>query len=336
MAAAQRDAGSMITRTHLRQHVEAVRQRPALPAAFVYPCDAASLHLALACAFSETLAPILVGPELGIRDAAGKAGIEIGQLPIADTGTAPQDAVARAVALARSGAVAALVRGSLSSEFLLRPLDSPSVGLRGLRRLSHASFVELPQLPRGVLVADTLLDVAPSLAARKDIVHNTVEFALALGIAAPRVALVAAAETVSLALGSTADAAALAALGAEGAFGTAIVDGPLNVDTALFERIAKAHGREAPVAGHADMLIAPSTEVASLVVQALCGLGGGLAAGVVLGASVPIVSPLPNDTMEAQIASCALAARVATANRQRASVPSAAAPAVDHTPHAIT
>jgi phosphate acetyltransferase len=303
----------MLTRTHFPRFVERVRHLPPQPAAFVYPCDHDSLQLALAAAFTDTLAPLLVGPESRIRDAAGKAGLDLARLPIVDTEDAPRKAAMRAVALARAGRVTVLVKGSLGNEDLLSCVSALDSGLRGPRRLSHASFVDLAGWPHGVLLADTCLNITPNLAAKRDIVQNTIALAHVLGEATPRVALLAAMDTVNPAFPSTADAAALTAMAAQGIFEDAIIDGPLAADSALSEDTAAANGRRSEVAGRADVLIAPGMEAGLLVLRTLTSLTSGFAAGLVLGATVPIVAPVRTDTIEVRMASCVLAALVAAA-----------------------
>ena len=317
----------MLTRTHFVRFVERARHLPALAAAFVHPCDAETLQLALTGAFTGTISPVLVGPEARIRDAAAKAAIDIARLPIVNTEDDPRASAVRAVELARSRRVRALVKGTLGNDDLLAPVIAPDSGLRGPHRLSHAYFLDLAGWPQGIVLADAELNVAPSFAAKRDIVHNTIAFAQALGIATPRVALVAAMDQPNPAFPSTADAAALKEMGAAGLFGTAMVDGPLTADSALSEEAAAANGHRGDVAGHADVLIAPGMEAASLMLRTLTGLTSGLAAGVVLGAAVPIVAPVRGDTTEVRMASCVLASLVASAYA-RSAVAAATAPAV--------
>ena len=303
----------MMQRPHLQKLAERARALPALPAAFVFPLDRDSLQLALSGAFAGYLAPTLYGPEKRIRDAADRAGLDISRLPLVDTPDEPRAASALAVRAARDGAASALVRGSLAVEDLLAPVAAQDTGLRSGRRLSHAALVDVPALSRPLLVADAMLNVAPNLAAKRDIVANTVELARTLGIAAPCVALLAARNTVAPAFPSTSEAAALKSMAAQGAFPGAIVDGPWTPDVALSPEAARAHGYRAAHAGEADVLIAPSMEAATMVLRTLTGLAGGLAAGLVLGARVPIVLPLPHDAMDARIASCVLARLMAAA-----------------------
>ncbi len=307
----------MAPRPHLQRLVEKVRLLPPLAAAFVYPCDRDSLQLAVSGAFAGYLAPLLVGPEERIRDTAEGAGLDISRLPIHPTADEPRAAGVQAAELARDGIVLALVKGLLRNDDLLAPVVAPDAGLRGEHRLTHAHFLDLPGREHGLLVADALLNVAPNLAAKKDIVHNTVDLAVALGIPAPKVAVLAALDAVTPAFPSTVDAAALRKMGSQGMFGTALVDGPLAADSALSREAARANGNRSEIAGAPDVLIAPTLEAASLVLRTLTGFSGGIAAGVVLGARVPIVAPARSDAMEVRIASCILASLLVAAHNAR-------------------
>jgi phosphate acetyltransferase len=304
----------MPARPHLQKLVERVRFLPPLPAAFVFPCDPEALQLALAGAFAGYLAPTLVGPEPRIRGAALRGGLDISRLTIVDTpddGTAAAEA---AVRLAREDRVQALVKGTLSDGALLAPIAAPDSGLRTERRLSHATLLDIPGRAQPVLVADDRLNVAPTLAAKRDVLVNTVELAVALGIATPAVALLAAVDAPSAAFASTVDAAALKAI-ADRTMRGARVDGPMTPDVALSAEVARAQGHASEVAGRADVLIAPTMESAVMVVRTLSGVTGALAAGLVLGARVPIVVAARNESMESRMASCVLASLVASAKR---------------------
>jgi phosphate acetyltransferase len=301
----------MTARAHFQRLVERARLRPPLTAAVAYPCDRESLQMALSGAFAGYLDPMLVGPEARIRDTANLSGLDISRLPIVDTADEPKSAGRRAAELAREGKVAALIRGSLSNEDLLGPVVDPASGLRTERRLSHAFFIDLSGLPRGLLLADAHMNVTPNLAAKRDIVHNTIQLATALGVPAPIVALIAAMDGPAPAFRSTTDAVALKAMALHGLFGDAVVDGPLTPDSALSADVARARGVKSEIAGRADVLIAPSMESALMVLHTMLAFGGGLAAGVVLGARVPIVTPQRADSMEVRMASCVLASLLA-------------------------
>lgn len=303
----------MPARPHIQKLVERARREAPLAAAVVFPCDRESLQLALSGAFAGYLEPTLVGPEARIRDVANRSGLDISRLPLVDTPDDPRVAGVRAAELARDGAVAGLVRGGVTNEELLAPVADPDSGLRTGRRLSHAHYLDLPGHPRGYLLADAHMNVMPNLAAKRDIVQNTIQLAHALGIAEPKVALVAAMDGPAPAFRSTTDAVALKAMAQQGMFPGAQVDGPFAPDSALSEELARGKGVLSPVAGNADVLIAPSMESALMVMRTLL-VGGGLAAGLVLGARIPIVAPARDDSMEVRMASCVLATLLAAAH----------------------
>jgi len=307
-------------RPHFQKLVEQVRLLPPLVAAIVYPCDQDSLQLAMSGAFAGYLAPVLVGPEGRIRDIADKSGLDISRLQVVDTADRPRAAGIRAAELAREGSVSALIKGHLGNEDLLAPVVAVKSGLRTETRLSHAHFLDLPGHERGLLLADAQLNLSPNLAAKRDIVRNTIELAHALGLAAPHVALLAAFDGPAPAFSSTTDAVALKAMAIDGLFPRAIVDGPLTPASALSREAAHANGITSEVAGQADALIAPTMEAAIMVLRTCIAFNRGLVAGVVLGARIPIVSPARQDSMETRMASCVLAALLArTASDKTAS-----------------
>ena len=315
----------MPTRPHVQKLVERTRMKPPLAAALVFPCDADALQLALSGAFAGYIAPTLVGPEARIRDLSNRFGLDISRLPLVDTPDEPRAASERAVALAREGKVSALIKGSLGNEDLLAPVALAESGLRTEHRLSHAYFLDLPGQNRGFLVADAQLNVNPNLAAKRDIIANTVGLAVALGIASPNVAILAAMDGPSPAFPSTADAVALKQMALQGAFGTAVIDGPFTPDVALDPESARASGAKSEVAGRADVLILPTMEAAIMLLRSLTGVTHGLAAGIVLGAKIPIVAPSRSDSMEVRMASCVIASLAAAA--REAQTPQRPAPA---------
>src|SRR5689334_21873698 len=191
---------AMPTRPHFQRLVERARNLPALPTAIVYPCDRDSLQVALSGQFAGYLAPVLIGPEARIADAAAHAGLDLSRIELIDTPDDPAEAARRAVALARDGTVRALIKGSLYPDDLMRAVVTPESGLRGERRLTHAYFVEVPGLPRAFVLSDAVLNIVPNLAAKREIVQNAIEFAQALGVAVPNVAILSAVEGVTPAL----------------------------------------------------------------------------------------------------------------------------------------
>jgi len=301
----------MVARPHFQRQVERVRNLAPLPAAIVYPCDRESLQLALSGQFAGYIAPVLVGPEALIADAAALAGLDLARIELIDTADDPYTAAQRAVALAKSGQVRALIKGSLYPDDLMRAVVASEAGLRGERRITHAYFVDVPGVPRPFVLSDALLNIAPSLAAKREIVQNAIEFAQSLGITLPRVALLAAVEGVTPALPATGDAASMVKMAEQGLITGGIVDGPLTVDTAMSAAAARSNGADSKIAGLADVLIVPGLESGALMLRTLTGLFGALAAGVAIGARVPIVLSGRSDSIEVRMAGCVLASLIA-------------------------
>jgi phosphotransacetylase len=309
----------MHTRPHFQRLVERVRNLPALATAIVYPCDRDSLQVALSGQFAGYLAPVLVGPEARIAEAAAHAGLDLSRIELVDTPDDPAEAARRAVTLARDGSVRALIKGSLYPDDLMRAVAAPDAGLRGERRLTHAFFLDVPGFTRPFLLSDAVLNIAPNLAAKREIVQNGIDLAHALGTTNPQVAVLAAVEGVTPALPATGDAAALVKMSTQGLITGATVAGPLTADSALSADAARANGVDDPVAGHADVLIVPGLDAGSLMLRTLTAMCSALAAGIVLGAKVPVVLGGRHDTMEMRMASCVLASLVAASHAQRAS-----------------
>jgi phosphate acetyltransferase len=301
----------MAARPHFQRQVERVRNFPPLRTAIVYPCDRDSLQIALSGQFAGYLAPVLVGPEARMADAAAQAGLDLARITVIDTPDEPFAAAQRAVALAHSGEVDALIKGSLYPDDLMRAVAAPEAGLRGEHRLTHAYFVDVPGFARPFVLSDAVLNIAPTLAAKREIVQNAIEFARALGIAMPQVAILAAVEGVTPALPATGDAAALVKMAAQGLIHGGNLEGPLTVDSAMSATAARANGVDSKMAGAAEVLIVPSLEAGALMLRTLTGMFSALAAGVVLGAKVPIVLSSRGDSMEVRMASCVLASLVA-------------------------
>jgi phosphate acetyltransferase len=301
----------MISRPHFQKLVEQVRNFPPMKTAIVYPCDRDSLQIALSGQFAGYLDPVLVGPEARIAEAAAQAGLDLSRIERVDTPDEPFAAAQQAVALARNGAVSALIKGSLYPDDLMRAVAAPDSGLRGERRLTHAFYVDVPNFARPFLLSDAVLNIAPTLAAKREIVQNAIEMARAVGMTAPQVAVLAAVEGVTAALPATGDAASLAKMAGQGLINGAVVEGPITVDSALSAAAARANGIESKIAGEVDVLIVPSLESGAMMLQMLTAMFSALAAGVVLGARVPIVLASRSDTMEVRMASCVLASLVA-------------------------
>jgi phosphate acetyltransferase len=308
----------MLTRPQFQRLVDRVRNLPPLPAAVVYPCDRDALQMALSGQFAGYLAPVLVGPDKRIAETAAIAGLDLSRVQVVDTPDDPFAAAQRAAALARNGDVLALIKGSLYPDDLMRAIANPESGLRSERRLTHAYFVEVPGLPRAFVLSDAVLNIAPTLAAKREIVQNAIEFAQALGTATPQVAILSAVDGVTPALPATGDAAALAKMAIQGLITGGIVEGPITVDSAFSAACARANGVESKIAGNADVLIVPGLESGALLLRMLTGAFGALAAGVALGAKVPVVLSGRGESMEVRMASCVLASVIAHASRAAA------------------
>lgn len=284
----------------------------AVATAVVYPIDAASLLAALNAARAGLIVPVLIGPEGLIRDVAKTAKVDIAGVRLVDAPDA-RDAAAQAVTLARNGDVAMLMKGDLHTEELMHAVTASQTGLRTARRISHVYLMDVPDYPRPLLLTDVAINIVPTLTEKAGIVQNAIDLAHMIGIAQPRVAILAAVETVSGRLPSTLDAAALCKMADRGQITGGLVDGPLAFDNAINEAAAKEKGIVSPVAGRADILVVPDLESGNMLAKQLTFLAGAEAAGVVLGARVPIVLSSRADSESTRLASCALGVLVARA-----------------------
>ncbi|WP_296947545.1 bifunctional enoyl-CoA hydratase/phosphate acetyltransferase [uncultured Massilia sp.] len=308
--------------THYRALLAAAGAAPRVTTAVVHPVDAASLRGALDAAAHGLVEPVLVGPVARIRQAAAAAGAGLDGVRLVDVPHS-QAAAEAAVALARAGEVQALMQGALSSRELLRAVLERERGLRTGRRISHVYAADVPACPRPLLITDAAINIRPTLEHKRDIVQNAVDLAQALGIAAPRVAILSALETVYAKLPSTIEAAALCKMAERGQIGGALVDGPMAFDLAVADEAAAGRGFTSPVAGRADILVVPDLEAGDMLARQLAYLADAQVAGIVLGARVPIVLAGRGDGPLARLASCALAALLA-----RRALVAAAAPSV--------
>ncbi|MEZ5670679.1 MAG: bifunctional enoyl-CoA hydratase/phosphate acetyltransferase [Alphaproteobacteria bacterium] len=286
--------------------MDATRDRPAIRTAVVHPCDQASLVGALEAASEGLIVPVLVGPRARIAAAAAEAGRTLGDVEIVD---APHShaAAAQAVALVRAGKAAALMKGALHTDEVMGAVVDHDLGLRTERRMSHIFVMDVPSYPKPLLISDAAINVAPDLDQKRDIVQNAIDLAHALGIDAPKVAILSAVETVYAKVGSTIEAAALCKMADRGQITGGLLDGPLAFDNAISKRAAAAKGIVSDVAGDADILIVPDLEAGNMLAKQLVYLAGAEAAGIVLGARVPIVLTSRADGTLARLASCALA-----------------------------
>jgi phosphotransacetylase len=280
--------------------------QPPLTTAVVHPCDAVSLGGALRAAQAGLIVPLLVGPRARIERAARQAGLALDGVRLID---APHShaAAARGVELVRAGEAAAILKGSLHTDELMAEVVHPDTGLRTGRRISHVFVLDVPHYPKPLFVTDAAINIAPDLDTKRDIVQNAIDLCHALGIARPKVAILSAVETVNPKIASTLDAAALCKMADRGQISGGILDGPLAFDNAVSAEAARTKAIDSPVAGDADVLVAPDLESGNMMAKQLVYLADALIAGLVLGARVPIMLTSRADDELSRLASCALA-----------------------------
>lgn len=283
-----------------------------LPTAIAYPCDEVSLLAATEAAARGLIAPILVGPEALIRATAQQHNIDISGCRI-EPAQSVEESAQKAVALAHDGIAKALMKGSLHTEDLLHEVVQPKTGLRTGQRLSHVYVMDVPSYPKPLFITDAAMNIAPTLEVKQSIIQNAIGLAQKLGVATPRVAILAAVETVNPAMQATLDAAALCKMAERGQITGAILDGPLAFDNAISAEAAAQKHINSPVSGQADILVVPEIEAGNMLAKQLSFLANADAAGIVLGASVPIILTSRADNENARLASCAIAVMVAHA-----------------------
>ena len=285
--------------------VNRCRDLPALTCAIVHPCDAASLLGAIAAAERGLIVPVLVGPIAKINRVAQAEGVDISGYVHEETEHSHASAV-RAVALARSGAVASLMKGSIHTDELMIEVMRAECGLRTGRRMSHVFVMDVPAYPRKLLITDAAINIQPTLMQKADIIQNAIELGHALGIAEPKVAILSAVETVNPNIASTVDAAALCKMADRNQITGGILDGPLAFDNAISAEAARLKNISSPVAGQADILVVPDLEAGNMIAKQLQYLAGARSAGVVLGARVPIALTSRADSIQSRIVSAAV------------------------------
>ncbi|HYL88685.1 MAG TPA: bifunctional enoyl-CoA hydratase/phosphate acetyltransferase [Burkholderiales bacterium] len=300
-----------------RRLIEAAKGKAPIRTAVVHPCDKQSLGGALSAAEAGLIVPVLIGPTAKIGAAARELGADIGRWEVQDVEHS-HEAAERGVALVRAGNAEAMMKGSLHTDELMGEVVKPGTGLRTARRLSHVFYMEIPSYPKPLLITDAAVNIEPDLDAKVDIVQNAIDLALALGIAQPKVAILAAVETVNSKMRATLDAAALCKMAERGQIRGGIVDGPLAVDNAVSYIAAKTKGITSEVAGQADILVVPDLESGNIVAKQLEYLADAGTAGVVMGARVPIVLTSRADSVPARVASCAIALLLARAAKPAA------------------
>lgn len=293
------------------------RKLPPVRTAVVHPVKANVLEAVAEAVAEKLIVPVLVGPRARIEQAAGEAGVAIGGFELVDAGHS-HGAASRAVDLATSGAVGAIMKGSLHTDELLGAVLRTASGLRTERRVSHAFLMNLANYPKPFIITDAAVNIEPDLAAKADIVQNAVNlWRVVFGFdKMPKVAVLAAVETVNPKMQATLDAAALCKMADRGQIADAVIDGPLAFDNAISAEAAREKGIISAVAGDADILLVPDIESGNMLAKQLVFLSGADAAGIVLGARVPIVLTSRADGPRCRLLSCALAVLMAEARRR--------------------
>ena len=299
--------------------IDYCKNLPPMPTAVAHPCDASSLAGAVEAAQMGLITPILVGPRARIESVAAEAGVSIAGYQIVD---APHShaAAAAAVQLVREGRSEALMKGSLHTDELMSAVVGRDSGLRTARRISHCFVMDVPQHEQALIITDAAINIAPSLEVKMDILQNAIDLGHAMKLQEVRVAILSAMETVNPKVPSTIEAAALCKMVDRRQVTGALVDGPLALDNAINLEAARIKQIDSPVAGRANVLMVPDLESGNMLAKSLSFLAGADAAGVVLGARVPIILTSRADSVMTRLASCAVAAMVAQARRESGKV----------------
>lgn len=280
----------------------------------VHPCDRESLMGAVEAARRSIIEPVFVGPEAKIRRAAEEAQVDLGSWRIVPTPHSHASA-AQAVELARAGEVESLMKGSLHTDEIMGAIVPSASGMRTSRRISHALVIDVPTYHKMFMMTDAAVNIAPTLADKKDIIQNAIDLAHALGIEKPKVGILSAVETVNPSIPSTLDAAALCKMAERGQITGGILDGPLAFDNAISAEAARIKKIRSEVSGDVDILLAPDLESANMLFKQLTYLAGAEGAGIVLGTRIPVVLTSRADSVRTRLASAAVMAIVAQARR---------------------
>jgi phosphotransacetylase len=286
-----------------------------IPTAVAHPCDSRALLGALEAGEKGLIAPILVGPAAKIADVAKESGITLGDTRIVDAPHSHASA-AKAVELVRKGEAELLMKGSLHTDELLSAVVARETGLRTGRRISHVFIMDVPTYHKVLVVTDAAINIAPTLDDKVDICQNAIDLAISLGVSTPKLAILAAVETVSSKMPATLDAAALCKMADRGQIKGGLLDGPLAFDNAISKEAARVKGITSKVAGDPDILLVPDLEAGNMLAKQLSFLANADAAGLVLGARVPIILTSRADSVRSRIASCAVAMLTAHARRE--------------------
>ena len=286
--------------------ITAAKKHPPLTTAVAHPCDETSLKGALEAAEAQLIEPILVGPNDKIRSVAQSFSLDLGGLEVVDVPHS-QAAAEKAVELVRTGKAELLMKGSLHTDELLAEVVKRETGIRTGRRISHVFVMDVPGHPQTLFITDAAVNIAPDLMTKRDIIQNAIDLYAGLGLGTPNVAILSAVETVTTSIPSTIEAAALCKMADRGQILGGTLDGPLAFDNAISPEAALIKGIKSKVAGQAHILIVPDLEAGNMLAKNLTFLSQADAAGVVLGARVPIILTSRADNLRTRMASCAVA-----------------------------
>jgi phosphate acetyltransferase len=308
------DLPAPTTRRRYERLLEAARELSPVPTAVAHPCDAVSIEGAVEAARLGIIEPLLVGPPARVRAAAEAAKADISGFLLIESAHS-HDSAAKAVELVRQGKAEALMKGSLHTDELMGAVVARDTGIRTGRRISHCFVMDVPGHNEPLIVTDAAVNIAPDLEAKVEIVQNAIDLGHALRFPEVRVAILSAMETVNPKVPSTVEAAALCKMADRGQITGGVLDGPLALDNAISEEAAAIKQIVSPVAGRSNVLVVPDLEAGNMLAKSLSFLAGADAAGVVLGARVPIILTSRADSVVTRLASCAVASLVAAARR---------------------
>ena len=298
--------------------IVAAKAVPTVTTIVVHPCDETSLRGAMDAAEAGIIKPIFVGPASKIKSAAAKHNVNISGVEIVDAAHS-EEAAAKGVELIQAAKGEILMKGSLHTDELMRSVTAKATGLRTDRRISHVFVMDVPTYAETIFVTDAAINIFPDLDGKRDIIQNAIDLFTQTGFGQlPRVAILSAVETVTSKIPSTIEAAALCKMADRGQITGGLLDGPLAMDNAINLQAAKTKGISSPVAGDADILLAPDLEAGNILAKLLSFLANADAAGIVLGARVPIILTSRADSVRARMASCGVAVLVAHARRKSA------------------
>jgi len=312
------------TQTHSKYErlIDLANDAPPATTIVAYPCDETSLRGIVEAAAAGLIVPILVGPARKIKAEASEHNLDIGRFEIVDAPDS-DDAAALAVKLIHEAKGELLMKGSLHTDELMKAITASATGLRTARRISHVFVMDVPTYAETLFITDAAINIFPDLDAKRDIVQNAIDLFTQIGLGTPRVAILSAVETVTSKIPSTIEAAALCKMAERGQITGGVLDGPLAFDNAIDPEAARIKGIQSPVAGRAQILVVPDLEAGNMLAKNLSFLAQADAAGIVLGARVPVILTSRADSVRTRMASCAVAALYAAARRRIAAVPAA-------------